>query len=112
MTHVGLKAAEKLAEQGVSAEVIDARSLVPFDKATLINSISKTHRLCILQEAVRTSGFAAEIAAIVTETCIDQLDENIIRITAPDCPVPYSAVLEDAYVPSPDVVVGKVMELF
>ena len=112
MSHVGMEAAEKLEEKGVSAEVIDARSLVPFDKETLIGSIRKTHRLCILQEAVRTSGFAAEISAIVAETCIDELDENIIRITAPDCPVPYSGVLEDAYVPSSDVVVSKVMEIF
>lgn len=112
MAHVAMDAAEKLAARGIEAEVIDPRTLVPFDKDAIIKSISKTHRLCILQEAVRTSGFASEIAAIVAEECIDQLDENILRITAPDCPIPYSGVLEDAYVPSADVAVKKISELF
>ena len=112
MTHVAMEAAEKLAKQGVEAEVIDARTLVPFDRETLFNSIRKTHRLAIVQEACHTSGFASEICALVAEDCLDQLDENIIRITAPDCPIPYSGVLEDAYVPNSDVVVKRVMELF
>lgn len=112
MVHVALEAAEKLKNQGVDAEVIDARTLVPFDKETLLDSIKKTHRLAIVSEAVKTSGFASEIAAIVCEECIDELDENIIRITAPDCPIPYSGVLEDAYVPNSDAVAEKIMELF
>ena len=99
-------------KKGVDAEVIDARTLVPFDKETLLNSVKKTHRLAIVSEAVRTSSFASEIAMIVSEECIDELDENIIRITSPDCPIPYSPVLEDAYVPNSDKVVEKVMELF
>lgn len=112
MTHVAMEAAEKLKTEGIDAEVIDARTLVPFDRETLIHSIKKTHRLAIVSEAVKTSGFASEIAAIVCEEYLDELDENIIRITAPDCPIPYSAVLEDAYVPDSDVVVKKIMELF
>ena len=107
-----MEAAEKLKEKGVDAEVIDARTLVPFDKETLLNSVKKTHRLAIVSEAVRTSSFASEIAMIVSEECIDELDENIIRITSPDCPIPYSPVLEDAYVPNSDKVVEKIMELF
>ena len=99
-------------KKGVDAEVIDARTLVPFDKETLLNSVKKTHRLAIVSEAVRTSSFASEIAMIVSEECIDELDENIIRITSPDCPIPYSPVLEDAYVPNSDKVVEKIMELF
>ena len=94
MASVAMKTAQKLAEQSIEAEVIDPRTLVPFDKESVINSIKKTHRLCILQEAVKTSGFASEIAEIVAEECLDELDENILRITAPDCPVPYSGVLE------------------
>lgn len=112
MVHVAMEAAEKLKTHGVEAEVIDARTLVPFDKETLIRSIKKTHRLAIVSEAVRTSGFASEIATIVCEECIDELDENVIRITAPDCPIPYSGVLEDAYVPNSDVVMKKIMEIF
>lgn len=112
MTHVAMKAAQKLEENGVSAEVIDPRSLVPFDKETLINSVKKTHRLAIVQEAVRTSGFASEIAMVVAENCIDELDENILRITSPDCPIPYSPVLEDAYVPDSEAVYQSIMRLF
>lgn len=112
MAGVALEAAEKLEAQGVHAEVIDPRTLVPFDRDTLFDSIRKTHRLAIVSEAVKTSGFASEIAAMVSGECLDELDENIIRITAPDCPVPYSGVLEDAYVPDSDAVVKRVMELF
>ena len=112
MVHVAMEAAEKLKEKGVDAEVIDARTLVPFDKETLLNSVKKTHRLAIVSEAVRTYSFASEIAMFVSEECFDDLDEIIIRITSPDCPIPYSPVLEDAYVPNSDKVVEKVMELF
>ncbi|BDF57962.1 pyruvate dehydrogenase subunit beta [Christensenellaceae bacterium] len=112
MVHRAMEAAEELAKQGVSAEVIDARTLVPFDKETLFDSIRKTHRLAIVQEDTRTCGFASEIVTMVAETCIDELEENIIRITAPDCPVPYSPVLEDAYVPSSEKVVSAIMEIF
>ena len=112
MTQVAMQAAGQLAEKGISAEVVDLRSLVPLDKETILNSISKTHRLAIVQEAVHTSGFASEIAAIVAEECLDELDENILRITAPDCPVPYSPVLEDAYVPGPDKVADMIAEIF
>lgn len=112
MTHVAMEAAEKLKDKGIDAEVIDARTLVPFDKETLLNSVRKTHRLVILSEAVKTSGFASEIAAIICEECVDELDENLVRITAPDCPIPYSGILEDAYVPDSDKVVKKVTELF
>lgn len=112
MVHKAMEAAEELAKQGVSAEVIDARTLVPFDKETLFNSIKKTHRLAIVQEDTRTSGFASEIVTMVAETCIDELEENVIRITAPDCPVPYSPVLEDAYVPSCESIVKEIMQIF
>ena len=112
MAGVALEAAEKLEAQGIHAEVIDARTLVPFDRDTLFDSVRKTHRLAIISEAVKTSGFASEIAAMVSEECLDELDENIIRITAPDCPVPYSGVLEDAYVPDSDVITERVKRLF
>lgn len=112
MAGVAKEAAEKLELQGIHAEVIDARTLVPFDKDTLFNSIRKTHRLAVISEAVKTSGFASEIAAMVSEECLDELDENILRITAPDCPVPYSGVLEDAYVPDSDVIAERVKRLF
>lgn len=112
MVHKAMEAAEELAKQGVSAEVIDPRTLVPFDKEALFTSIKKTHRLAIVQEDTRTSGFASEIVTMVAETCIDELEENVIRVTAPDCPVPYSPVLEDAYIPSSERIVKEIMEIF
>lgn len=112
MVHVAMEAAKKLEENGVYAEVIDARTLVPFDKETLFRSIKKTHRLAIVSEAVKTSNFASEIAMMVCEECIDEMDENIIRITAPNCPIPYSGVLEDAYVPNSEKIVQKILGLF
>lgn len=100
MTQTALKAADALEKEGIRAEVVDLRSLVPLDKEAIFASVKKTHRLVIVQEAVRTSGFGAEIAALVAENCLEELDENIVRVTAPDCPIPYSPVLEDEYVPS------------
>lgn len=111
MTQVALAAAKQLEEEGVSAEVVDLRSLVPLDKETIFDSVRKTHKLVIVQEAVHTSGFASEIAALVAENCLEELDENILRITAPDCPIPYSPVLEDEYVPSPQKVMDKIREI-
>jgi pyruvate dehydrogenase E1 component beta subunit len=111
MTQVALAAAKQLEEEGVSAEVVDIRSLVPLDKETIFDSVRKTHKLAIVQEAVHTSGIASEIAALVAENCLEELDENIARITAPDCPIPYSPVLEDEYVPSPQKVMDKIREI-
>ena len=111
MTQVALQAAKQLEAEGISAEVVDLRSLVPLDKEAIFASIRKTHKLVIVQEAVHTSGFASEIAALVAEECLDELDERIIRVTAPDCPIPYSPVLEDEYVPSPQKVVAAVKSI-
>ncbi len=111
MVHKALEAAAELAAEGISAEVVDLRSLVPLDKETILKSVAKTGRLVIVQEATRTSGFAGEVAAVVAEEGFDSLDAPIKRVTAPDTPVPFSPPLEDAYLPNAAKIVAAVKEI-
>ena len=97
-----LAAAERLSADGVEAEVIDPRSLVPFDLDTLLESLARTHRLLVAHEAVGTAGFGAEVVAQVQSAGFDQLDAPIERVAAPFSPVPFSPALEDAYLPGQD----------
>ena len=99
MVHKALEVAEELAKEGISVEVIDPRSLVPLDKETIINSVKKTGRLVLATEETRTGATTAEIAAIVQEEAFDWLDAPIIRVNAPDTPVPFSPTLEDFFIP-------------
>jgi len=99
-----LVAAERLAAEGVEAEVIDPRTLVPFDLETILESVRRTNRLVIAHEAVQHGGFGAEIAAQVQAAAFDHLDAPIERVGAPFAPVPFSPPLEDAYVPGADEV--------
>lgn len=108
MVHKALAAAETLAQEGIEAEIIDLRTLVPLDKATILASVQKTNRLVIVHEAVRTGGFGGEIAAIVAEEAFDYLDAPIKRVTAPDTPVPFSPRLEDAYLPNEAKIIAAV----
>ncbi len=112
MVHKALAAAEALAREGISAEVIDLRSIVPLDKETILKSVAKTNKLVIVHEAVKTGGFGGEIAAVVAEEGFDLLDTPIRRVTAPDTPVPFSTVLEKAYLPSEGKIIQAVKELF
>ena len=95
---IGMKnanaAAEMLAKEGIEAEVIDLISLSPWDKETVINSVKKTHRLCICHEAVKQGGFGAEIAATVAEEALEYLDAPILRYGAPFTPIPFAPTLE------------------
>jgi pyruvate/2-oxoglutarate/acetoin dehydrogenase E1 component len=97
-----LAAAERLARDGVQAEVIDPRTLVPLDLETIVRSVEKTNRLVIAHEAVEHGGFGAEIAAEVQAVAFDHLDSPIERVGAPFAPVPLSPPLEDAYIPNAD----------
>jgi acetoin:2,6-dichlorophenolindophenol oxidoreductase subunit beta len=99
-----LLAAERLAGEGIEAEVIDPRTLVPLDLDTIVESVGRTHRLVIAHEAVEHGGFGAEIAARVQAAVFDDLDAPIERVGAPFAPVPFSPPLEDAYVPGADEV--------
>ena len=103
-----LSAAEKLAGEGVSLEVVDPRSLSPLDEDTIINSVKKTHRLLIVHEEVKFAGSGAEIAAIAAEKAFDYLDAPILRIGAPFTPVPFSPVLEQEFIPSEEQIIQAV----
>jgi 2-oxoisovalerate dehydrogenase E1 component beta subunit len=99
MVHVALEAAEELAEDGVEIEVVDLRSLVPLDEETVLTSVARTGKAVVLHEAPRTGGFGAEISATIAEKAFEYLEAPIVRVTAPDTPVPYSPPLEDYYLP-------------
>ncbi len=112
MARLSLKAAEALAGQGISAEVIDLRTLIPYDKDCLLASLRKTKKMVIVHEAVRTSGFGAEIAATLAEEGFDYLDAPIKRLGGAFSPVPYSPVLESAFLPSEEKIIATVKSLF
>jgi len=107
MVWVALEAADKLAEEGASVEVVDLRTLVPLDRETVCASVRKTGKVLLLHEDTRTGGMAGELAASITESVWEHLDGPIVRVTAPDTPVPYSTPLEDAFLPNADKVVDK-----
>ncbi|MDQ7828047.1 MAG: alpha-ketoacid dehydrogenase subunit beta [Armatimonadota bacterium] len=94
-----LAAAEAVAAEGISVEVWDPRSLVPFDRAGLRRSLARTGRLVIVHEAPRRAGFGAEVAALVAEECFDLLRAPIVRVAGLNAPVPYAPELEDAVLP-------------
>jgi 2-oxoisovalerate dehydrogenase E1 component beta subunit len=102
MVHVALEAARVLGDRGVEVEVVDLRTLVPLDEETLLASVAKTGRALVLHEAPRTGGFGGEIAATIAEKAFEYLEAPIVRVTAPDTPVPYSPPLEEAYLPGRD----------
>jgi len=111
MVQEALAAAARLAEQGIEAEVVDPRTLVPLDMETIVESVKKTHRALVVHEAVRFCGVGAEIAAQITEEAFDYLDGPPLRIGAPFSPVPYSPVLEKAWIPDADQIVTKAQSL-
>ena len=113
MLQVALKAAEKVEEEtGATVEVIDLRVLNPLDHDTILDSVAKTSRLCILQEDHRTLGIGSEIAAIVAEDAFDCLDAPILRVAAPDVPaVPAAAPLEQFYMPNMEKTVAALHKL-
>lgn len=102
------EAAERLASEGVEAEVIDLRSLQPWDEAAVLASLSRTHRLVVVHEAVEAFGIGGEVAARMADVGFDELDGPIVRVGAPFMPVPFSRALESAYQPSVDRVVAAV----
>ena len=111
MVHTALGAAEKLAGDGISVEVVDPRTLYPLDIATIIASVKKTHRLVIMHEEVKFAGSGAEIAAQVAEEAFDYLDAPILRVAAPFCPVPFSQPLEKAFIPSEAELIAAVKKV-
>ncbi len=108
---MALEAAMVLETQGVSAEVIDLRSLNPLDWPTLETSVRKTHRVLIVHEAHARCGVAADLSAQIQERLFDELDAPILRLCARDIPIPFAQVLEEATLPSVDKILAKVREL-
>ena len=111
MVHRASKAAANLEKQGINVDVIDVRSLVPLDTAAIIKSVKKTGRVVIVQEAYRTSGFAGEISAIISEEAFSALKGPIIRVTSPNTTIPLSPILENEFLPSPEKIVAAVLKL-
>lgn len=106
--HTALAAAKDLAEAGVEAEIIDLRSIQPWDEQAVLASLSKTHRLVVVHEAVEAFGVGAEIVARMADIGFDELDGPIVRVGAPFMPVPFSKGLEAAYLPSAERVIAAV----
>lgn len=111
MVQVCEKAADLLAEQGISAEVIDPRTIVPLDEATLVASAKKTSRVIVVDEGHQSFGVTSEIASRINEKAFYYLDAPATRIGAMDVPIPFSPALEDITVPTPEVVYEKAMKL-
>lgn len=111
MVHVALEAAETLSTEGIDVEVLDLRTLSPLDKASIFASVRKTSKAIVLHEDNKTGGVGAEVAALLAEDCFDCLDGPIMRIAAPDTPVPFSTPLEEFFLPKAGDVVNAARKL-
>jgi len=111
MIHKAISAAERLEKEGISAEIVDPRTLLPLDEDTIIRSVKKTGRVVIVHEAPVTGGFGAEIAAVIAEKAIGYLDAPIIRVGAPFTPVPFSPPLEKFYMPDEEKIISAVLKI-
>ena len=111
MVFLALDAAKELEKEGIDLEVVDMRTLLPYDKDAVLESVKKTNKVILLHEATRTGGFAGELAATISEEAFEYLDGPIRRITAPDTPVPYSPPLEEFFLPKVSDVIDVAREL-
>jgi pyruvate/2-oxoglutarate/acetoin dehydrogenase E1 component len=94
-----------------SVEIIDLRTILPWDKQAVLDSVRKTSKVLVLHEDTRTGGFGGEIAATIAEEAFEDLDAPVRRVTAPDSPVPFSPVLEKAFIPQAEGVAKALKEL-
>lgn len=108
MVNQSLKAAEKLAEEGIDVEVVDIRTIEPLDEETIIQSVKKTGRAVVVHEACRKAGFGAELAATIQEKAFDALKKPVQRVGAPNVPVPFAPNLEKAYLPNAEDIIQAV----
>jgi 2-oxoisovalerate dehydrogenase E1 component beta subunit len=111
MVTPSLEAAERLSKEGLEVEVIDLRSLLPFDKRAIFTSVDKTSRALIVHEDVKTLGIGAEISAVLMEERFDRLDAPVMRLTYPDTHCPFSRVLEEANLPNVDTIADALRKL-
>lgn len=111
MIHKALNAATELEKEGISVEVVDPRTLYPMDKETILQSVKKTGRLIIAEEAPKTGSIGAEISAMVNEEGFDYLDAPIMRVAAPHTPIPYSAALEKLWIPNVEDIINMAKKI-
>src|SRR5215472_2855367 len=111
MVHTALEAAEILNKEGIDLEIVDLRTLSPLDREAIAATVKKTNKVILLHEHARTGGLAGEIAAIINEEAFDSLDGPIVRLTAPDTPVPFSPPQEEFYLPKVSDVVQEAHKL-
>ncbi len=111
MVWTAAEAAQQLEDDGISVEIVDLRTLVPWDKKAVLESVSKTSKVLVLHEDTHTGGFGGEIAATIAEEVFEDLDAPVKRLTAPDTPVPFSPPLEKAFIPQVDGVASALREL-
>lgn len=112
MVHFALEAAKMLEKDGISAEVIDLRTIVPLDTDTVLKSLKKTGRVAIAQEAVERCGFASQLSAVIMDMGFDYLDAPVKRIAAANTPVPFAPILENYVIPNADIIYKAVREMF
>jgi 2-oxoisovalerate dehydrogenase E1 component beta subunit len=111
MVYTAADAAEQLDADGASVEIVDLRSVQPWDKEAVLASVRKTSKVLVLHEDTHTGGFGAEIAATIAEEAFEDLDAPVKRLTAPDSPVPFSPPLEKAFIPQVEDVVAALRGL-
>jgi pyruvate dehydrogenase E1 component beta subunit len=107
-----LEASDLLEREGIIAEVIDLRTLRPLDTETFSNSVTRTHRACVIDEGWRTGSFAAEISAQIMERAFDELDAPVSRVCSEEVPIPYAKHMEEAALPQADKIVSAVKDMF
>jgi 2-oxoisovalerate dehydrogenase E1 component beta subunit len=111
MMHTSLEAAARLAMEGIEAEIIDLRTLLPLDEETILDSVKRTNKVLVVHEDTKTGGIAGEIAAILCEKAFDDLDGPLLRVTSLDTPVPYAPPLEEFFMPNVQKVFAAAKEL-
>ena len=111
MVRRALQAADVLSKEGIEVEVFDPRTLVPFDRDALFNSIQKTHRLLIVTEETLTASSSAEIAAIVAQEAFDWLDAPIVRLGTPDIPLPFAPTIQEEIIPNIEKILSTARDL-
>src|SRR5205823_3594254 len=112
MVHAAREAADIVEKEGISVEVVDLRTLVPLDEATILESVRKTSKVIVLHEATLTGGFGGEIAARITERAFEYLDGPVLRMASADTPAPFSPPLEEAFLPNAAAIIEKARWLY
>jgi 2-oxoisovalerate dehydrogenase E1 component beta subunit len=111
MVHTALEAAQAVAREGIGVAVVDLRTLLPLDVSAILQTTAETGKVIVLHEATRTGGAGAEIAALIAERAFEYLDAPIVRVAAPDTPVPYSPALESYFIPDAERVAQAIRAL-